>query len=36
MGKHYHKNSHQNKSSSNYDWKQPKKETFSDNAGELL
>ena len=24
MGKRYHKNSHQNKNNSNYDWKQPK------------
>ena len=36
MGKRYHKNSHQNKNNSNYDWKKTKNGTFSVNAGELL
>ena len=36
MGKRNHKNSHQNKSNSNYDWKQPKNGTFSVNVGESL
>ena len=36
MGKRNHKNGHENKNNSNYNWKQPKNRKFFFNAGELL